>query len=319
LQAQAVQALDQLDRVKRLEFGPALVDPLAKTVNVTQMVATNDELYLLNGAQGAVKRTVLTNQGYKNDTDFRCGPGAYGSTRLVGPLVDIVALPQGSEFNATLLGVDKLGNLLYCIPHETPKAIALATPVVTGWGEIKAIALDQDTRNLYVLDAATRKVWIYQAMAISEQPIQFFDETLDTLPALETMVDMTANRTNLYMLSNDGRMAVCLFGRLDGVQSRCQDPVTYLDDRPGRENAVQMPETQFISVFYAPPPDPSIFLLDARHHAIYQFGLMQLNFYYQYRAARAASEKTATAFAISPERVAFLALGNEVFSARLLP
>ena len=316
LQTQASAALDQLDRVRRLEFQPA-VQPLGETAIVTRMVAMQDELYLLNGSQGSVRRAVLTSRGYIIDPNFRCGPGPYGS-RLVGKLIDIAPLPKGSEFNATLLGLDEAANLLYCIPHEEPKAISLATPVVSGWGQITAFAFDQDTQNLYVLDNVKRKLWIYQGLKITEQPISFFDETVDVLPNLENITYLAANRTTLYFLHQDGQLTVCEYARQEGSVARCQDPVTYLDDRPGRQNGNLIAETQFAGIQYASPPDPSIFMLDTSHQAVYQFSLA-MNFYSQYRSSTAIPSAAATAFTISPDRIVFMAINNQVFYARLMP
>ncbi len=318
LYTQANTAFDQIDRIKRLQYQPAVIDNLGRAVKVTQMTATADELYLLNGAQGSVKRTVLTGQGYKLDAEFRCGPGPYGS-RVVGPLLDMVDLPKGSEFNATILAMDGSANLLYCIPHDQPKAISLATPTIAGWGTPNVFALDRDTSNLYVLDAAKRKIWIYQRLKISEQPISFFDETVDQLPVMENVVDMAVNRTTLYLLHQDGQLTVCEFGRFEGVLTRCQSPVNYLDDRPGRQSGPQMSEALFQSVQYAPPPDPSLFLFDPAQQAVYQFGLLQINFYFQYRPLLLDNNQPATAFTVSDDRTVFLALGNQVYYARLTP
>jgi hypothetical protein len=314
-------ALDQLNKVKRLTYQLALTEPLNQSINVIQIVATQDELYMLTDAQGSVSRALQTGGGYKPDATFNCGPGIYG-TRSVGVLKDILALPPGSEFNATLLGMDSSANLLYCLPHERPKAINLATPTAAGWGSTTQFALDQDTKNLYVLDPVKKNVWIYEGLRINEQPISFFDQTIDTLPPLDDIVDMTVNRATLYLLHANGQTTLCEFGRVAGNPNRCQSPINYQDDRPGQQSGPTIDGALFGAVQYASPPDPSIFMFNPETQAIYQFGLLQLNFYYQYRPQLVDSpvpEKPATAFGISPSRMAFLAVGSQVFQAPIVP
>jgi hypothetical protein len=318
---EANTALDQLNRVRRLVYQSALTDPLNQSLKITQVVATQDELYLLTDAQGSVTRALQTSGGYKPDVAFNCGPGIYG-TRSVGRLVDILALPPGSEFNATLLGIDNKANLLYCVPHERPKTISLATPTATGWGSTSQMALDTDTQNLYVLDPTKRNVWIYERLAVNNQPIPFFDQTIDTIPNLEDVVDMAVNRATLYLLHGNGETTLCEFGRVAGNPNRCQSPVTYQDDRPGNPSGSTLDGALFSSVQYAPPPDPSIFMVNPATQSIYQFGLLQLNFYYQYRPQltnNPVPNQPATAFAISADRKAFLAVGSQVFQAQITP
>jgi hypothetical protein len=321
LQIEANTALDQLNKIKRLLYQPALTDPLNQSLNVIQIVATQDELYLLTDAQGSVSRALQTGSGYKLDVSFNCGPGMYG-TRAVGRLVDVLALPPGSEFNATLLGMDSSANLLYCLPHERPKAISMATPTTSGWGSTAHFALDQDTKNLYVLDPVKRNVWIYEGLSVNEQPIAFFDPSIDTIPNLDNIVDMAVNRATIYLLHANGETTLCEFGRVAGNPNRCQSPIPYQDDRPGLQTGTTIDGAFFNALYYVQPPDPSIFMLNPETQAIYQFGLLQLNFYYQYRPQLTDNPipaKPATAFGVSPNRTAFLAVGSQVFQAQIIP
>lgn len=322
LKLESVTALDQLNHVKRLTYRSVLTEPLNQSLNIISMVATQDELYMLTDAQGSVSRALQTSIGYKTDVTFNCGPGMYG-TRAVGRLVDILSLPPGSEFNATILAMDSNANLLYCIPHERPKAISMATPTIAGWGNTAHFALDIDNHNLYVLDPVKQNVWIYEKLNVSTQPIAFFDQTIDQIPNLEDVVDMAVNRATIYLLHADGRTTLCEFGRLEGNLSRCQDPIDYQDSRPGRQSGPTIDGALFSALQYTQPPDPSIFMFDPEMQSIYQFGLLQLNFYYQYRpkidVENPLPDEPATAFAISPARVAFLAIGDLVYQANIIP
>ncbi|MFZ6026358.1 MAG: hypothetical protein ACOYYS_01465 [Chloroflexota bacterium] len=321
LKAEASTALDLLDRVKRLAYRLALTEPINQSLNIVQMVATQDELYMLTDAQGSVFRALQTSAGYKPDETFNCGPNVYG-TRAVGKLVDIVPLQPGGEFNATLLGIDSNANLLYCIPHERPKAIGLATPTTAGWGKTGQFAIDLDTQSLYVLDTVKNNVWIYENSRITDQPIAFFDPTIDEIPPLGNIVDMAVNRATLYLLHDDGQTTLCEFGRIEGTPNRCQSPVYYQDDRPGQQSGPVIDGALFSAIQYVAPPDPSIFMLNPATRSAYQFGVLQLNFYYQYRPQFSDSpvpEEPATAFAISPGRSVFLAFGSQVYEAKIVP
>ena len=115
--------------MERLDYQPAIVDGLPNEVNVKKIVLnSNNELYLLDSENGYVLRATFTDQGYKLDNVFNCGP--VPQPLMVGPLVDIAPLPRGQEDGATLLGMDANGNLLRCIPgeEEAPKAMQIAPP-----------------------------------------------------------------------------------------------------------------------------------------------------------------------------------------------
>jgi hypothetical protein len=77
-----------------------------------------------------------------------------------------------------------------------------------------------------------------------------------------------------------------------------------------------IPDALFDQISFAPPPDPSLYLLDPQNRAIYHFSL-RLNLDRQYQAIRQLPDGAATAFAISTTRMAFLAIGNQVFYAAL--
>ena len=58
------------------------------------------------------------------DTAFNCQPGSYGGYQ-VGPMIDLLALPKVNALNASVLGIDATGTLLYCAPDQVPQAIPL--------------------------------------------------------------------------------------------------------------------------------------------------------------------------------------------------
>lgn len=308
LRAQAQEALDQLDYIDRLDFQPALVDGLKENAYITRMIATETDLYMLNAREGVVLRAILTNTGYRLDPTFQCGPGPHGGV-IVGSIKDITALPKGNETRATLLGIDANGNLLYCIPGDAPQAVSLAPPDIQ-WGTPEALTYDTD--DLYILDPMANAVWIYRRMAVTEEPRLFFG---DQVPPMQDVIDMAVNLNDLYLLHTDGHLTTCVFSGLIESPTRCQEPAEYADPRPGRPSGPLIESAYFTKIFFAPPPDPSLYLLEPNSQAIYHLSV-RLTFQRQYRPLKPLAEGPATAFAISRgNRTAFMAVGNQVFYA----
>lgn len=321
LRKQASAALDLLDGIERLEFNNLFPFGFSSTLDFVQIVSNDTEVYLLDSSQGRVLRLFLTGQGYELDNEFSCGPGASG-TRLIGDLVDLIILPPGGPSNATVMGIDGSGNLLYCIPGaEAPRSGELTRPL-DGWGEIGAIAYYQGT--LYVLDPLYGAVYTYQGynMEFGDEPGTFFDPQRDeTIPNLRQMIDLAAYGEDLYLLNENGTIAWCTSGIFEGNQTRCDDPASFGDMRPGMdERTLIFPNAFFAQIQAAMPPDPSLFLLDVNAPAVYRFSL-QLNLDRLFQPSQYSvlllPQPPATAFSISPSRVLFLAYGNEVIYSSL--
>jgi hypothetical protein len=312
LHSQAQGALDQLDGIVRVAFQPALTRPFNETVDISEIVSTPEDIYMLNRADTSVLRAWLSGRGYEPDPTFSCGPGVYG-TITVGELVDIAPLPKGNDFGATLLALDRGGNLIYCIPGKSPIAAPLVPPD-SNWGNPLAIAVDSG--KLFILDPMTNAVWVYRGAnyTFSERPTLFFT---DEIPPLATVVDMAVNRQDVYLLHTDGHMTTCTGSEVETAPTRCQDPAPYSDPRPGHQPEVTlMPGTQFTKLQFTPPPDPSVYLLDPTNQAAYHLSL-RLTFQRQFRPDSPIAEDTISAFNISPNRTIFYANGNEVYYANL--
>jgi len=115
LRQRAQNALDEIDRIHRLDFQPVLTGGLGSGVQVNRMIVTDTDMYLLNSAAGNVFRAIRTGRGYEIDSLFECSPNAQ-----VGPLIDIDLPPVTNPFEATIYAMDARGNLLSCIPGEKP-------------------------------------------------------------------------------------------------------------------------------------------------------------------------------------------------------
>ncbi len=148
LRQQAEANLDELLGITRMQYNPAFSSNLG--IDISRMAASETDLFMLNAATGEVLRASPSNngRGFQVDTTFNCKPGVYGNY-TVGPLVDILTLPVLNTINATLLGIDAAGNLLYCAPGQLAQATPLPPPD-TNWGRVTAFTMDGG--NLYVLD-----------------------------------------------------------------------------------------------------------------------------------------------------------------------
>ncbi len=308
LRGQVVAQLDSLDAVKRLDYKQAIVGGLDIETIVTRLVATTTDLYLLNGKQGNVLRAVMTARGYEIDPNFQCGP-TYGPIN-VGPLVDIVELPPGSFENANLLGMDANGNLLYCVVDSQPYSASMAPPN-TGFGEPRGLSLDRG--DLYLLDPKVNAVWIYRNMEVSQQPRLFFG---DTVPPMQDVIDLAVYNNDLFLLHADGQTTKCTYSAMAESPTRCEDSYPYSDNRPGRVHGPVIADAVFNQLYFSTFPERSIFMLDPQNRSIYYFSVL-LTLQWQYQSKSTLTTGSATSFAISPNRMAFLAIGNSVYYAAI--
>ena len=308
LRAQVIANLDTMDAIKRLDYKQAIVGGLDSGVIVTRIVATTTDLYLLNGKQGNVLRAIMTGRGYEIDPNFQCGP-TYGPIN-VGPLVDIAELPPRSFENASLLGMDADGNLLYCVVGAQPYSAAMAPPNI-GFGEPNAMSIDRG--DLFLLDPKVNAVWIYRNMEVSQQPRLFFG---DYIPPMQDVIDLTVYNDDLFLLHADGHTTKCTYSGMTESPTRCDDPYPYSDNRPGRVHGPVIEEAVFNQIYFSSFPERSIYLLDPQNQAIYYFSVL-LTLQWQYQPRVSLAEGRATAFAISPNRTAFMAISNYVYYAAM--
>jgi hypothetical protein len=250
---------------------------------------------------------VTADQGFVVDETFKCGPGPVGVSEA-GKLIDIALWPPGFQPDASIIALDDRGNVLYCIPDSPPEMDHLAASTSQAWGEPTALA--EDMSDLYVLDPSANAVWFYQGSNVQQEPRLFFDAQI---PTLEDVVDIAANKGELYLLHADGHVTLCFIGVSGVSPTRCSDP-PYVDDRPGLEGHTLLTSSPFSQILFTPPPDPSLFLLEAESHGVYHFSLRNLVFNSQYLPKEPLSSEAATAFFVdTPRRLMFLAVENEVY------
>jgi hypothetical protein len=320
LHKKAQQALDNMDGVIRLAMLPAIAGGFASSINITRMVATNTDVYLLDSTQGRVLRLFLTGQGYQVDPQFKCGQGPAGGGIIVGPLVDITAIPPDAPNKATLLAIDANGNILYCTPGDIPLSKMLPQPQGY-WGTISGITFSG--RSLYVMDTKLSAVWIFKgdtSLGFGDPPTLFFG---NDVPSLANVIDLAIYLDDLYLLHNDGQMTRCTYSDFQGSPTKCITPFPYMDERPGANSRpVKFPNTKFSQMLIAQPY--SIYILDIKKPALYHFSLalsMQQALVPDQDGDYPLPNSIPTAFAVMPDlsasRRAFVAYGNQVFYAPL--
>lgn len=314
LRKQAQNALDDLDGILRLGFQQAIAGGLSNTMKISKMAATTSELYLLNSSRGNILRAILTGRGYEIDTSFICESGIYENTS-VGPIIDMALMPKGNKLDASVMGIDSNGNLIFCITGKSPQPDMLAPPD-NGWGNIQKISLSNN--SLYMLDPAANAVWVYKGDGINfaDRPQMYLYKVL---PSLKDMVDMMVNDGDLYLLHSDGHLVKCIAGNVREAQSRCIDPALYIAPIYGNSSGLAtLPDIKFTRMLLTSPPDPSIYFLEPAKQAIYQFSWqlsLQKQLKFQTELANTLRSSTASAFTFSPNRTVFMAINNQVYYA----
>jgi hypothetical protein len=312
LRTEANTNLDALLGITRLQFNPVFSSSVG--VTISRMAASESDLFMLDAVRGEVLRAQLTNGGFQLDTSFNCRPGVYGEY-TVGALVDIIAMPTLTTINATLLGVDAGGNLLYCAPGEVPRAIPLPVPD-TNWGRVTAFILDAG--NLYVLDAPSRAVWVYAGKDgnFIDRPYFFFTEQTPT----QDVIDMIVSGDELYMLHADGHLSNCSYNRIETNPQKCKDPFPLINPFQAYQDQDLFADAHFTQMLFAAPPDQSILMLDADTQGVMRFTPRSLELQNQYRPTTGSINPIPAgpvdAVAVSPNHFLFMTIGGQVYYAQ---
>ena len=312
LREQAQQKLDQLQGIVRLQFQPMLSSGLG--TQISRLAASENDVYALDGQRGAILHVALTSSGFQRDNAFNCAPGAYGGY-TVGPMVDLLAMPTINSSNATVIGIDAVGNLLYCAPGQVAQAIPLPPPD-TNWGRVKAMAVDAG--NLYILDAQSRAVWVYVGKdgTFVDRPYFFFG---GQIPQLEDAIDLAVSSDDLYILHSDGHLSTCSYSRIETVPTRCVDPAPLVNPLPAYRDVDLFGEAHFTQMMFTPAPDTALLLLDSDSQGVFRFASRSLELQSQLRplAGRAnpLPQGSVAAMAVSPNHVLYFAVQDRIYFA----
>ncbi len=315
----AVQSqLDAIQGVVRLELGSLNTADVLGNVSITQMVATTNDLYLLDDISGKALRYTLSGNAYVKDDGFDCGPNPDNPLNSIGELVDILPLPVGNSFGATLFAIDAYGNIEFCIPGKSGTISSLIAPDA-GWQGIKAITMFQN--YLYVLDPGNNGVFVFPAKGIlfEDKPTLFFD---NVIPSLDNAIEIEVNADELYILRANGEMVECTYSHMkDYKLTECMDPAPFSDMRSGNEpQAINFPDSQFVQMRLTAAPDSSFYLLDTHGSSLFHFSLqrnLQKIIQPMFSDPGYRPKGAASSFAISPGKLAFLAFGNQIYFGAL--
>jgi hypothetical protein len=318
LRQEAETNLDKLLGITRLQFNSAFSTNLG--IEVSRMAASESDLFLLNAANGEVLRAkpASSGRGFEVDTTFNCKPGVYGNY-TVGPLVDILAMPTLNSINATLLGVDAGGNLLYCAPGQVAQAIPLPPPD-TNWGRVTAFILDGG--NLYVLDSSARAVWVYTGRdgTFVDRPYFFFG---GQTPEKQDVIDLVVTGDDLYMLHADGHLSTCSYSRIESVPTRCQDPSPLTNSLPAYQDTDLFGSVHFTQMLFTAPPEQSILLLDADTQGVLRFTPRSLELQNQLRPTTGTANPIPSgpvgAVSVGPNHVLYLAVKGQIYFTTDMP
>lgn len=316
LRAQAGQALDALNLVSRLDFRPAISGGFGSQADVTALAATASDLYLLDSGQGVIWHAWATGRGYEIDRTFEC-LGAAGVSSVIGAPVDLLIQHEPGALGAEgVVAVDAQGGLLYCAPDRRPASGSL-TPPGLGLGALAAVDLFGD--RLYVLDPRGNQVWSYDASGglFAGQASLYFAENV---PDLSAAVDLAVSEEELFLLFADGRLDRCRRERDDAsgeIRVACETGIGFVDQRPGFEGLPHIPGARLGPMAYSPPPEPSLYFLEAAHASIFHYSL-RLVYQGQY-VPQLGFDRPATAFALGPPNELFLAVGPQVYFAQPIP
>ena len=312
LRQEAQSALDSLDRVTRVAYRPAFNNPLPSNIHISRMAASDFDLYLLNSNDGSVLRAVLSGSNYSLQ-DFNCKPGTYDGI-TVGPLIDILALPRTSPGGVTLMGMDMSGNLLYCSPGQTPTTAFLAMPSADRKG---IDAFTYDAGILYVLDARANAVWTYTGQPGKEfsDPFFFFEQDV---PRLTGAIGMAVSGDDLYILHEDGHLTTCTYSRIFTSPTRCTDPATLIDTRPGYQGGATLTDGIFRQIFFTQAPNPAVNLLESNTRSIFRFSPRSLELQNLIRSLPGKDDPlpptaSITAMTYSPNKILFVLAGGQVY------
>ena len=141
---------------------------------------------------------------------------------------------------------------------------------------------------------------------------------------LEQAIDMAVNVDDLYLLHQDGHMAICTFSHFGNSPTRCSDPAMYIDSRPGYEGGMNLSDGVFSQIVFTSAPDPSVALLEPFTQAVFRFSPRSLEMQNQLRAAAGKANPLpdgvpVTAMAFSPNKIMYLFLNGQLYFSMNLP
>lgn len=308
--------VDSLDLITRLDYKPLFMRGLGSDVSISEIVVTSwNDLYLLNENDGTVIWAQSNADGYTIKRDFTCGPAS--GHKEIGALVDIVAHSSAKEDQAAILGIDSSHTMIYCYTDpEEPPVLFEDTSYSLARGPVEAITLSiSSPENLYILDPQKRAIWIEYQSENYHEGSEYFG-AIDS-PPMKDVIDLATNGSELYLLHADGYLTKCV-KETPTSNPQCQTPFEFSDPREGMESGPFIAGAKFNSMFLKGSPGMALYLLDPDKMAVYRFST-QLELQKQYRPQLNSIEDKAGTFTVTMSDRIYLAVGNQVYTAQLIP
>ncbi|MEE9216162.1 MAG: hypothetical protein V3U32_01895 [Anaerolineales bacterium] len=315
LRGEVQSALDQLDRVIRLDFVPAVSGGFGPKANLTAVAATVTDLYAYDEGAETIWHAWATGRGYEIDSQFQCLEGTDSIPDFGQPVTMVIQPEPGALGAEGVVAIDAAGSLLYCAPGAEPLTGKLAAPDA-GWGEIQAIEVFGN--DLFILDPVKNAVWIYDAAdgLFSGFPALYFvEETRE----LGTAVDLALAQDELIILYADGGIDRCrrtIESTNDGnlrIRVECETEPQFQDERAEFGPQSTILDAEPASFVYSPPPEPSLFFLDGLEGTVFHYS-MRLVYQAQYPTDFDAQVNAITA---APPNDLFVAAGDQIYYAQL--
>jgi len=317
LQSEVSTAIDKLDLVVRLDYRPLINGGFGGDARISALAATASDLYVLDAAHQTIYRTWATGRGFEIDSNFECLNGA-SSFPGMGTPVDLAVQPAPGALGVEgVVALDADGTLLYCAPDRRPLTGQLTAPD-TGFGRIQAIDVFNDT--LYVLDPKSNAVWMYDATGgiFSGNPSLYFAEQA---PELQDAIDLAEAQEELFILHQNGTLDRCQRTTEaqagGGVRIRvdCQKDESFKNATASGQTGGLLPGALLTQMDYSPPPEPSLYFLDAAGKAVYHYSMRMV---YQGRLeSNSEIPDHVSAMTLGPPNYLYLAAAGQVYYVQL--
>jgi len=312
LHREAQAAVDLVDNVQRLNLQELVPAGFGSGAQITQLVVQGTEVYALDSSRQAVYRTTLGADGkYAIDRNFQCQLGVVGSV-VIKRIVAITWLDTPNIVGEpALMALDVDGHLMYCKPDGTPPEASTLIEPDTGWKTPKGIQLYAD--RLYVFDPGSNDIWSYDRVGgvFSERPKSYFTgQVLD----LSNATTFTIAQGEVYILRADGRLTYCTRD-VATSQTNCIENSLFSDSRPGHASGDHLDDVSgAVALFYDPPPEPSLYLVDTASSGVYQLSLkLVLQKVFKSGSVLPGS---ITSVAIGPNKEVYISSGNNIYWSR---
>jgi hypothetical protein len=312
LHREAQAAVDVVDNVQRLNLQELVPAGFGSGAQITQLVVQGTEVYALDSSRQAVYRATLgTDNKYAIDRNFQCQLGVVGSV-VIKRIVAITWLDTPNIVGEpALMALDVDGHLMYCKPDGTPPEASTLIEPDSGWKTPKGIQLYAD--RLYVFDPGSNDIWSYDRVGgvFSERPKSYFTgQVLD----LSNATTFTIAQGEIYILRADGRLTYCTRD-VATSQTNCIENSLFSDSRPGHASGDHLDDVRgAVGLFYDPPPEPSLYLVDSASSGVYQLSL-KLVLQKVFKSGSVLPGPI-TSVAIGPNKEVYISSGNNVYWSR---